>query len=60
MLLPAKLALSLAYLERRTLRSDLGLLLRTVFRVARGGRAHSDASHVVPDEGRRARRAALG
>jgi lipopolysaccharide/colanic/teichoic acid biosynthesis glycosyltransferase len=58
--LPAKLALSLEYLERRTLRSDLGLLLRTVIRIARGGRPHPDTSRSVADAGRRTRRAALG
>jgi lipopolysaccharide/colanic/teichoic acid biosynthesis glycosyltransferase len=58
--LPAKLALSLAYLERRTLRSDLGVLLRTVIRIARGGRAHPDTRHTAQDAGRRTRRAALG
>jgi lipopolysaccharide/colanic/teichoic acid biosynthesis glycosyltransferase len=59
LLLPTKLSLSLAYLERRTLRSDLGVLLRTVIRVARGGRTHPD-THSVADTGRRTRRAALG
>jgi lipopolysaccharide/colanic/teichoic acid biosynthesis glycosyltransferase len=58
--LPAKLALSLAYLERRTLGSDLGVLLRTVIRIARGGRAHSDTHESVSDAARRARRTALG
>jgi lipopolysaccharide/colanic/teichoic acid biosynthesis glycosyltransferase len=58
--LPAKLALSLAYLERRTLRSDLGVLLRSVLRLARGGRAHPDTRHTAQDAGRRTRRAALG
>jgi len=33
--LPRKLALSLAYLERRTLRSDVGVLARTIVRIFR-------------------------
>jgi lipopolysaccharide/colanic/teichoic acid biosynthesis glycosyltransferase len=56
--LPAKLALSLDYLDRRTLRSDLGILARTLVRIARGGRA-SDVDLVVP-AGRRTGRTALG
>jgi lipopolysaccharide/colanic/teichoic acid biosynthesis glycosyltransferase len=58
--LPAKLELSLAYLERRTLRSDLGVLVRTIVRVARGGRARPDRKASVPDVARRTRRTALG
>ena len=46
--LPAKLALSLDYLERRTLRSDLGILARTLVRVARGGRAAPDVDFTAP------------
>jgi hypothetical protein len=42
--LPAKLALSLDYLDRRTLRSDLGILVRTLVRIVRGGRATSDVT----------------
>jgi lipopolysaccharide/colanic/teichoic acid biosynthesis glycosyltransferase len=57
--LPAKLALSLDYLDRRTLRSDLGVLVRTLVRIARGGRAHSGLDLVAP-AGRRTGRAALG
>ena len=56
--LPAKLALSLDYLDRRTLRSDLGILARTLVRIARGGRA-ADVDLVAP-AGRRTGRAALG
>jgi len=56
--LPAKLALSLDYLDRRTLRSDLGILVRTLVRIARGGRA-TDVDLVAP-AGRRTGRAALG
>jgi lipopolysaccharide/colanic/teichoic acid biosynthesis glycosyltransferase len=56
--LPAKLALSLEYLDRRTLRSDLGVLARTFVRIARGGRA-PDVDLVAP-AGRRTGRAALG
>jgi len=58
--LPAKLASSLAYLERRTLRSDLGVLVRTLGRIAHGGRAASDSNYTAADTGRRTRRAALG
>ena len=57
--LPAKLALSLDYLDRRTLRSDLGILARTLVRVARGGRAAPDVDFTAP-AGRRTGRAALG
>jgi lipopolysaccharide/colanic/teichoic acid biosynthesis glycosyltransferase len=57
--LPAKLALSLDYLDRRTLRSDLGILFRTLVRIARGGRAAPDVDLVAP-AGRRTGRAALG
>jgi lipopolysaccharide/colanic/teichoic acid biosynthesis glycosyltransferase len=57
--LPAKLALSLDYLERRTLRSDLGVLIRTLIRVARGGRAPTSTMN-VPRAGESPRRAALG
>ena len=56
--LPAKLALSLDYLDRRTLRSDLGILIRTLVRIARGGAA-PDVDLVAPP-GRRTGRAALG
>ncbi len=56
--LPAKLALSLDYLERRTLRSDLGVLMRTLIRVARGGRAHTNATN-MPHAGQSPRRSAL-
>jgi len=56
--LPAKLALSLDYLDRRTLRSDFGILVRTLVRIARGGRAASDVDLARP--GRRTGRAALG
>ena len=58
--LPAKLALSLSYLERRTLWSDLGVLARTAIRVVRGGNARPDAIEVQPDAGLHARRAAHG
>jgi lipopolysaccharide/colanic/teichoic acid biosynthesis glycosyltransferase len=58
--LPAKLALSLDYLERRTLRSDLGVLLRTLIRVARGGRAYPDTMNAVTHADESPRRAALG
>jgi len=57
--LPAKLALSLDYLDRRTLLSDLGILTRTLVRIARGGRAGSDFDFVARS-GRRTGRAALG
>jgi lipopolysaccharide/colanic/teichoic acid biosynthesis glycosyltransferase len=57
--LPAKLALSLDYLDRRTLRSDLGLLVRTLVRIVRGGRATPDVHFTAP-AGRRTGRAALG
>ena len=57
--LPAKLALSLDYLDRRTLRSDFGILVRTLVRIVRGGRATSDAHFTAP-AGRRTGRAALG
>jgi lipopolysaccharide/colanic/teichoic acid biosynthesis glycosyltransferase len=57
--LPAKLGLSLDYLETRTLRSDLGVLARTFVRIARGGRARTD-SDFTATAGRRTRRAALG
>jgi hypothetical protein len=57
--LPAKLVLSLDYLDRRTLRSDLGILARTLVRIARGGRAASDVA-IVARPGRRTGRAALG
>ena len=57
--LPAKLALSLDYLERRTLLSDLGILAHTLVRIARGGRAHPDTTIAAPAD-RRTRRAALG
>ena len=57
--LPAKLALSLDYLARRTLRSDLGILAHTLVRIARGGRAHPDTTIAAPAD-RRTRRAALG
>jgi lipopolysaccharide/colanic/teichoic acid biosynthesis glycosyltransferase len=57
--LPAKLALSLDYLDRRTLRSDLGILARTLVRVVRGGRATPDVDFTAPT-GRRTGRAALG
>jgi lipopolysaccharide/colanic/teichoic acid biosynthesis glycosyltransferase len=57
--LPAKLALSLDYLDRRTLRSDLGILVRTLVRIVRGGRAAPDV-HLVARPGRRTGRAALG
>ena len=56
--LPAKLALSLAYLERRTLASDLGVLARTLVRIARGGRAEPDPIDSVAAAVRRARGAA--
>ena len=56
--LPAKLALSLDYIERRTLFSDLGILALTLVRIARGGRAASDVDLARP--GRRTGRAALG
>ena len=56
--LPAKLALSLDYLDRRTLRSDLGILARTLVRIARGGRAPD--VDLVAHAGRRTGRAALG
>jgi lipopolysaccharide/colanic/teichoic acid biosynthesis glycosyltransferase len=58
--LPAKLACSLAYLERRTLRSDLGVLVRTLGRIAQGGSAAPDSNYTAADTGRRPRRAALG
>jgi lipopolysaccharide/colanic/teichoic acid biosynthesis glycosyltransferase len=57
--LPAKLALSLEYLERRTLRSDLGILARTLVRVVSGGRGTANTDHTAP-AGRRTRHAALG
>ncbi len=56
--MPAKLALSLDYLDRRTLWSDLGILVRTLVRIARGGRA-TDVDIIAP-AGRRTGRAALG
>jgi lipopolysaccharide/colanic/teichoic acid biosynthesis glycosyltransferase len=58
--LPAKLALSLAYLERRTLRSDVRVMLETVLRIARGGRAQRDRQLTASDPGRRPRRAVVG
>jgi lipopolysaccharide/colanic/teichoic acid biosynthesis glycosyltransferase len=58
--LPAKVAMSLDYLERRTLWSDLGVLARTVFRLARGGRARPDSITIALRDGERNRRAALG
>jgi lipopolysaccharide/colanic/teichoic acid biosynthesis glycosyltransferase len=57
--LPAKLALSLEYLECRTLRSDLGIVWRTAIRIARGGRARTGETHTVSDADG-PRRAALG
>ena len=41
-ILPRKLALSLAYLERRTLWSDLGVLVRTLVRVVRPQGTHQE------------------
>ena len=58
--LPAKLALSLDYLERRTLRSDFGILARTLVRIASGARARPDTDFTAAPEGRRTRGAALG
>jgi lipopolysaccharide/colanic/teichoic acid biosynthesis glycosyltransferase len=53
--LPAKLALSLDYLERRSLLSDLGVLARTLVRIARGGRALPDPIDSAAAAVRRAR-----
>jgi lipopolysaccharide/colanic/teichoic acid biosynthesis glycosyltransferase len=55
--LPAKLALSLEYLEQRTVVSDVAVLARTLVRIARGGRAQPDPIECAAGAGRRARAA---
>ena len=50
--LPRKLSLSLAYLERRTLRSDLGMLARTIVRIARRTRPHEETTDLAWTAGR--------
>ena len=50
--LPRKLSLSLAYLERRTLRSDLGVLVRTIMRIARRTQPHEDTTDLAWTAGR--------